>query len=205
MCSEDLKVTVDNNKFFVYSRNNELPYVVSRANDGVCCELKCPYCNVCWHTFECTCLDYQIRSIICKHIHYILVKHLDQTENVSNTLLKETQSEEVTMIVNNLNHDSSTSSTQAYLAKKKETIKNSLSDLVANIDNLNYTPDEYNFFLKNINVLKSLGTKKDNPVLDKIGFTPLLTEPVNKKLEKQKTFISTKKKGQRVKILQSPI
>jgi len=46
-------------------------YVVKKNNEEICCVIVCSTCKICIHTFECTCLDYSIKSIICKHIHTI--------------------------------------------------------------------------------------------------------------------------------------
>ncbi|XP_026465873.1 uncharacterized protein LOC113369306 [Ctenocephalides felis] len=46
------------------------PYVV-RLNRDTCNStcLRCEPCKICFHTYSCTCIDYLIRSNICKHIH----------------------------------------------------------------------------------------------------------------------------------------
>ena len=33
--------------------------------------MKCPSCDVCVHTFECSCADYGIRGVLCSHIHAV--------------------------------------------------------------------------------------------------------------------------------------
>jgi len=38
---------------------------------------------ICIHTFECTCLDYSIKSILCKHIHTIALSQ----ENATNKMI----------------------------------------------------------------------------------------------------------------------
>lgn len=38
---------------------------------SACCEVKCSECGICYHTYTCTCFDYLVKNLICKHIHYI--------------------------------------------------------------------------------------------------------------------------------------
>ena len=37
------------------------------------CVMKSPPCDVCVHTFECSCADYGIRGVLCSHIHAVNV------------------------------------------------------------------------------------------------------------------------------------
>uniref|UniRef100_A0A8D8Z8V6 SWIM-type domain-containing protein n=1 Tax=Cacopsylla melanoneura TaxID=428564 RepID=A0A8D8Z8V6_9HEMI len=58
----------------VSSRDTDTTYIVRPSEDNmVCpnneCPLQCPECNICVHTFQCTCSDYLIQVNICKHIH----------------------------------------------------------------------------------------------------------------------------------------
>lgn len=46
-------------------------YEIRKLQMGVCCGLKCPQCDICYHTYSCTCTDYFVKNTICKHIHFI--------------------------------------------------------------------------------------------------------------------------------------
>ena len=35
------------------------------------CSLKCSSCNICVHTYTCSCLDFLLYSTICKHVHLV--------------------------------------------------------------------------------------------------------------------------------------
>lgn len=35
------------------------------------CRLKCPECNICSHTFHCSCPDFMVNYLGCKHIHLL--------------------------------------------------------------------------------------------------------------------------------------
>ena len=46
-----------------------------KINDKTChCAIERIDCNVCIHTCTCTCVDYNIRFLICKHIHFVCKK-----------------------------------------------------------------------------------------------------------------------------------
>ena len=53
--------------------------VASKTN-YFCCDNVCRQCGICFHNMECLCYDYQVRSLICKHIHAVAIKnpmHID--------------------------------------------------------------------------------------------------------------------------------
>ena len=51
------------------------------------CTVKCTHCNVCPHTFQCTCTDFLIQTTSCKHVH--LVKRYIDSQTSSNHPMKE--------------------------------------------------------------------------------------------------------------------
>jgi len=58
--SLNLKITKnDANSWNVDSEHTpSKSYVVKQINEEICCVIVCSTCNICIHTFECTCLDY---------------------------------------------------------------------------------------------------------------------------------------------------
>lgn len=46
-------------------------YEIRMLQPSACCEIKCSNCLICYHTYSCTCFDYLVKNLICKHIHYI--------------------------------------------------------------------------------------------------------------------------------------
>ena len=47
-------------------------YLVRRISSTPCaCFLQCSSCMACVHLFDCTCLDYAIRGVVCHHIHAV--------------------------------------------------------------------------------------------------------------------------------------
>ncbi|KAK2578290.1 hypothetical protein KPH14_007655 [Odynerus spinipes] len=184
----------------MHEKNNERSYFIKRKNGiDICCGLMCSHCNICWHTFNCTCLDYQIKNMICKHIHCIRMKELEHSKSISSYHSKPKQSEEIDMLVGNMNKAPSSTSSLSQsvedLKKKKMLLRNAALKLVADIDRLSYSSEDMDFMLKNLRVLNSLGK-----ITSEVSGTKnhsLKTEssqPVNKKIEKQKIFFSTKKK-----------
>lgn len=61
---------------FTSSHNNEDVYHVSK-NDGTCCsndcKTYCSCCNICYHSYSCTCTDFMSKQIICEHIHLVVL------------------------------------------------------------------------------------------------------------------------------------
>lgn len=60
-------------------------YEIRKLQPSPCCELKCTECNICYHTYTCTCFDYFVRTTICKHIHFIHTIYQDPEESVNGT------------------------------------------------------------------------------------------------------------------------
>ncbi|XP_050508157.1 uncharacterized protein LOC114343556 [Diabrotica virgifera virgifera] len=107
----EFEVSRDGNCYIFHKVKDEPRYLVQRKNnENECCELKCSSCNICWHAFECTCPDYQIKNMICKHIHFVCFKKLGHSLPISSFLSKEEpreeQSEELSMLVKNINSSS---------------------------------------------------------------------------------------------------
>ena len=59
-------------------------YIIRRQSEPCTCHVRCKPCNICAHSFTCTCLDSILRSTICKHIHLIVIKNeINSTESGS--------------------------------------------------------------------------------------------------------------------------
>ena len=69
---------------------------VRKVKANVCCALTRTDCNICIHCFDCSCLDFAIKSTICKHIHSVnlnveindTMQHVVDTEEVANLVSK---------------------------------------------------------------------------------------------------------------------
>jgi len=69
-------VVEPNTTYAVKGRTKENVYLVEQSNtvphDSLRCPLYCQPCGVCIHTFSCTCIDFGLRSTVCKHIHAVV-------------------------------------------------------------------------------------------------------------------------------------
>nr|CAI5820563.1 unnamed protein product [Callosobruchus analis] len=63
------------------TENNEKYYIHKNSLEDNCCFIKCNFCNICIHRYKCTCMDFLIRSIICKHIHYFVLTEAPVTDS----------------------------------------------------------------------------------------------------------------------------
>lgn len=69
----------------------ELHFVEKTEIDDCSCKLVCSDCDICIHSYTCTCSDYLLKKNMCKHIHLICAYH--------NEFIKEEDVEEVEMDV----------------------------------------------------------------------------------------------------------
>ncbi|XP_049954648.1 uncharacterized protein LOC126470691 [Schistocerca serialis cubense] len=68
LMDKDLITEVDGGSEAPSTSSSEV-YIVKDNTDICEHESKCSDCNVCIHTYYCTCMDYYIRFNICKHVH----------------------------------------------------------------------------------------------------------------------------------------
>ena len=62
-------------------------YMVEKKLENCSCKLRCSSCDVCIHSYSCTCMDFLIHSTVCKHIH--LVKMLSEDNAQDNDKLEQ--------------------------------------------------------------------------------------------------------------------
>lgn len=182
-------------------QSNDVDYVVTKRGNNSCtvlnCQLKCSFCYVCIHEYECTCPDYYIRASICKHIHYLKL-NTDNEQNQKHSSSKETSETktptncEATEYLPILSQKSS--SKDASIVKEKineeiDKIKNNMELYIEN-DSLPVLPHILNM-MKNANNLLSI---KDRTSRTFTSEHVTSGEPSNKKIVKQMSFFSTKKK-----------
>lgn len=68
---EDIKIIEEQKEWIITSSSNSLQeYQIVKAQEtcDVLC-LMCKECNICYHTYKCSCVDNLIKMNICKHIH----------------------------------------------------------------------------------------------------------------------------------------
>ncbi|XP_045464203.1 uncharacterized protein LOC123673658 [Harmonia axyridis] len=205
--SEFITEIIKEAEWIVSSESKEL-YCVKKNKNESCCDYMCSIsfswffwypvklfimdiadlhsyptiCNICYHTYSCTCNDFITASSICKHIHYIEMKYYGLKQNRVN---KERQ-ENAGLV----------RCTQNKLDVLRERISRKIALTMNKLDmNKNGFDETKMFQIENhldlINKLIDLPS--DIPTE---SFTPInsQTEPANKKISKQKNFYSTQKK-----------
>ncbi|GBN83500.1 hypothetical protein AVEN_239908-1 [Araneus ventricosus] len=111
-------VKMDENTYVVTKKVGPslFTYNVEKTNFTCCCSIKCNQYSVCIHSMSCTCIDYSVKFIICKHIHYVCLnseklnecKQNSENANEDNNLIididekKEKQSREKEAIIPSL-------------------------------------------------------------------------------------------------------
>ena len=59
-------------------------YTVQRESITLsCCSIMCNQCQICIHQFSCTCMDFLVRTTICKHIHLVVTTATTQSVHMS--------------------------------------------------------------------------------------------------------------------------
>ncbi|XP_042896338.2 uncharacterized protein [Parasteatoda tepidariorum] len=90
---------------------NEGQYIVSKEEDGkiftyevekesssCSCTTACIDCNICIHTMSCSCVDFSIRYVICKHIHFVCQKFKNVCKKVEEDICPSTSEENMLVI-----------------------------------------------------------------------------------------------------------
>ncbi|XP_065220895.1 uncharacterized protein LOC135847771 [Planococcus citri] len=170
--------------------NQSSIYEITKISDECSCRLRCEDCNnICVHLFECTCDDYVFGYNICKHLHaYALkVQFLDECGPLAPVY----EAAEVHNILEILQSQSPTEIKNDSL-KKRDTIQDLAREIIQNVQRCSEIPfDEDDnkaiSSLKQINKMLQLKVKG----LQKKKMTK---SPMNKKIDHQKRFYSTKKK-----------
>lgn len=83
----------------ISATRNDVTYIVESTTTACNCNYRCSACNICIHSFTCSCLNNVISFTICKHIHAVAKSLVvedpaqsvkdDQSSNVDSNLQKE--------------------------------------------------------------------------------------------------------------------
>ncbi|XP_065219678.1 uncharacterized protein LOC135845143 [Planococcus citri] len=154
-------------------------YVVLRQQTEInsCCRRKCDICEICVHTYICTCKDNTLSFNICKHIHAVATKYPigDLTAELEMEII-ETESDNI-----NLPSTSCRSSTDI---TNEVMLKNGVIYGILKTKNL--SPDEGEEILKLQNKMLEILRKSD-----KFPF-PIQCQDSRGKIEKQSYFPTRK-------------
>lgn len=171
------------------------PYTVSinTSNDCSGCPLSCPVCQVCVHKFTCTCVDYQIKGNLCKHIHACMC-----TSNNNSLSIAKTEEEKALEFEEHNNKIISVSEGQSVhignvvsLSSRFTTLLNILSGVGSSTTNEGLA-DMIPLLEKAVSIGRQnkIDEAPSNPHLPKL---PANT-PSHKNVEKQRDFFSKRKK-----------
>ncbi|XP_072383099.1 uncharacterized protein [Diabrotica undecimpunctata] len=175
--------------------NNGQQYIVSKKPTQIlsCCELKCVKCNICIHTYQCTCIDYFIKGIMCKHIHYIAVPQNKGENNTKVNVIHCIPSISSSTISETESQPGTSSIVRAHKGPDKRDLLKQCGQELTELDLTHVDDSIVEHALKvhrnSINLLKS-NLHHDVQSAAVINNK----EPANKKIRKQQSFYSTKKK-----------
>jgi len=190
--SLNLKITKnDANSWNVDSEHTpSKSYVVKQINEEICCVI-CSTCKICIHTFECTCLDYSIKSIICKHIHTIALSQENYTTNVGKSELNEKNkhtidTQEIDIHMKTLKNTNENENLYEIFKKKALSTVNKIH-LIEDSDHLKEA-------IKKIDALNAFIDATSKQSAPSKEFIKTNNDPTNKKIIPQNNFFSTKSK-----------
>ncbi|XP_054281155.1 uncharacterized protein LOC128998794 [Macrosteles quadrilineatus] len=186
----------------VLSSKNEEFYTIKKIQNCTNCQLVCTHCKSCFHQYNCSCIDNSIRNNMCKHIH-LLCRSMCGVEDEVSVGLTENQEDLIIdvdcesankmefTLLDELSENMPVACSSSSLDEKKKAL---LEELKAMVEESIETEEELNLvkshFKKLMPTLKAAKLASARPLQksDNPGF------PANSKIEKQRRFLSTRKK-----------
>ena len=182
------------------------------------CQMKCIECGVCCHCYHCTCPDFLLNNVCCKHIHLLRryqqenslsessfenQQHSPQSPSLCPTIIPETppkvistptkssyKEKEVAAITRNLTNPAKESN----LDSLKKDVKRNLHILLQRVENCSDLDASAVHYLSK----ETTSAIHTFDALCKFKYTetlrPVKIIPSNKTVERQRNFFSTKKK-----------
>ena len=174
----------------VKSSRNERKYMVALEN-LVCpekCMLKCNECDICIHSFACTCQDYVVNGNMCKHIHLIVKFRTDKYINKTQQGYVHNRTTELTQLHEAVKSDFAGSD----VMEIREQVITKLQRITTLIEQCTdkETLQVVNGQLNTTIGLVKCHSKQYKPVLPQINNC----EPSNKTIKPQRPFFSTRKR-----------
>lgn len=87
------RISMSNNLISSHSNNYNVDVYVTKIEVKCCdsCISICNSCNICYHSYSCTCSDFFSKKIICEHVHLVVLFQVtpqtyQYTENVERSL-----------------------------------------------------------------------------------------------------------------------
>lgn len=176
-----------NNEFLVNSCDNATKKYMVIKMENNCTDncLKCSICDICLHSFKCSCVDNLIKVNICKHIHACATLFF---KNSGSSLVNTNNTIAIGNVLSEINK-----SHEPYFSNKFDEIKAKAELVIGLCNTASLTTEEHcsvlNHFDKIINILNK--TKAIN-LQSKEKINP------NQNIDKQCRLFSTKKKKMKI-------
>lgn len=179
-------------------------HCVEKIFNQSCCDLKCKECQVCYHTYTCTCNSFYVANSICKHIHFIEMSYFPKIAEESLWENPKTSSEEEKFCGGNSSPSIEQSTTLCI--KKKDTLKihtiTKLQNTLTKLQNTDSSKLDDEIFMQIQMHVSTIDKLLDLPISSTASAVPTFSksadggdqsnnEPPNKKIKKQQRFFST--------------
>ena len=186
--------TIDDSIYAVQSEDGKRDYQVTVFGD--CCEqdcfLKCHECKVCAHMLNCTCPDFLLYAISCKHVHlvqrYMVANHIKATSSYNSTEPEGASTSNYVQQQLQLAHQSlecSSSGSTNDLHSVKTSLENSIFSLLDEVRKVEGI-DSLKFIQKKVNALTNTCRSLKNEEPAKLVVRH--DHPANKNIETQNKF-----------------
>lgn len=191
--SPDSVSVINTTTWEIQSENGSNIYVVEKTSNDCSdhCALHCKECNICVHTFNCTCPDSQIYHTICKHVHLVVRYNTIPQPEHQGTMY-------TAMQVQKLDHSLQTTLVNEISAHPKvplDCIKSRVLLLIQDITNQVESSSSVES-LKAAEKLLFVARNNLSACVTSINpIEPLKNESANAKIEKQRPFKKAKQKS----------
>lgn len=186
-------VSKEGEEWFVSSSNGKEKYTITKC--GNICEencMKCSYCNICIHSFKCTCHYNVIKMNICKHIHACCrVFSLTGSSPLSTVV-----DDDVNTLINQSNVKLNVQNNQK--------LKTKISTILNLLNKANISDDHFIFLEKKLDGFISALNNVSSDSRPSTSFACKDKVNVNEHIKPHVRLFSTKKKTMSLKRLKKP-
>ena len=190
--NENYSIVENGNKFVVMKSigSSLITYDVEKTDENCSCPIKCDDCGVCIHNMTCSCVDYCVGFVICKHIHFVC----KNDNNVSTEAVTDHPVEENNLIVE-LNESKARKELEKDIIvpqlisksnddSKKNRVLNKLEELTRRLSKCDSNSDIFQFAESNIDSINAYFDLSKCPTLP----PDASRTPANKLIEKQRNY-----------------
>lgn len=167
-------------------------HLVRRISSSLCtCLMQCSSCMACVHSFDCTCLDYAIRAVVCTHIHAVSMAeptHESREIEIDNMCTIEEKREDLANLI-------PVSKEQKKCTDLEDQRRNALSVIAELTDVIQSAPNSDTIQTALRHVRSAISVARGLTVIGTDHqYLQTKSYPANKLSERQKRFFSTKRK-----------